>query len=213
MKDSRGTNRAISILRSYRRTASPALSQGSHSFGVRSWLRVIDRIDEDSRRPYRQSKPTQGYNLGVSPTTISSWLQVSQGLLTPVIALTTIYIAWQQLRLNKQKFKADTYERKLRIYQSVVEMRRLVMKDGKPEVQDILKFGADTAEADFLFPGEISKYINEIYTHAVNLHAAVAQIRTDSPNFRDEAIREELWFQEQYDVAKEKFRKYLNISR
>jgi hypothetical protein len=148
----------------------------------------------------------------MSPTTISSWLQTSQGLLAPVIAVLTAYIAWQQWQLNKQKFKVDTYERKLRIYRSVVEMRRLVMKDGNPEIQDILKFGADTAEADFLFPDEISKYIDEFYTHAVNLHAAVAQIRIDRPGFRDEVTREELWFNEQYDVAKEKFKKHLNIS-
>jgi hypothetical protein len=150
--------------------------------------------------------------LGVSPTIISSWLETFQGLLTPLIAAIAVYIAYQQWKVNKQKYDFDTCERKLRIYQRVVEMRRLVMKDGKPEIQDILKFGADTAEADFLFPDEISKYIDEIYTHAVNLHAAVAQIRIDSPGFRDEVTREELWFNEQYDAAKEKFKKYLKIS-
>ena len=93
-----------------------------------------------------------------------------------MIAGITVYIAWQQWRLNKQKYDFDTYERKLRIYQRVVEMLRPIMKDLKPEVQDILKFGVDTAEADFLFPDEISEYINEIYTHAAKLHAAGAQI-------------------------------------
>jgi len=130
-----------------------------------------------------------------------------------VIAAITVYIAWQQWRLNKQKWNLDRYDRKLRIYQRVVEMLRLIMREHRPEIQDILNFGADTAEADFLFPNEISKYINEIYTHVAKLHAARAQIRIDFPNFRDELSQEEEWFIGQYDIAKEKFKKYLDISR
>lgn len=148
----------------------------------------------------------------MSPTTISSLLQIFQGLLTPLIATITVYIAWQQMRLNKQKNRAEQYERMLKVYQRVVEMIRLIMREGKPEIQDIQKFGFDTAEADFLFPKEISEYINEIYTHAAKLHAATSQIRIDSPNFRDEATQEEMWFSEQLDVAKKRFKKYLNIS-
>lgn len=130
-----------------------------------------------------------------------------------MIAAITVYIAWQQWRLNKQKWNLDRYDRKLRIYQRVVEMLRLIMREHRPEIQDILNFGADTAEADFLFPNEISKYINEIYTHVAKLHAARAQIRIDFPNFRDELSQEEEWFIGQYDIAKEKFKKYLDISR
>lgn len=130
-----------------------------------------------------------------------------------MIAGITVYIAWQQWRLNKKKWSLDTYDRKLRIYQRVVEMIRLIMRDPRPEIHDILNFGADTAEADFLFPNEISKYINEIYTHAAKLHAARAQIRIDSPNFRDELSQEEEWFHGQYDIAKEIFKKYLDISK
>jgi hypothetical protein len=149
----------------------------------------------------------------VPPTTISSWLQIFQGLLTPVIAGITVYIAYQQWKVNKRKYDLDTYDRKLRIYQRVIEMLRLIMKDPRPEIQDILNFGADTAEADFLFPDEIAKYINEIYTHAAKLHAARAQIQIASPSFRDEASQEEEWFLGQYNVAKERFKKYLDVSR
>ena len=162
----------------------------------------------------------------MSPSTISSWLQISQGQLTTVITKlqyllspTTViagitgYIAYQQWQLNKHKYDLDRYERRLRIYQRVVEMLRLIMGNGKPEIQDILKFGVDTVEADFLFPEEISEYINGIYTHAAKLHAASAQIRSDSPNFREELTREETWFSGQLEVAKELFKKYLYISR
>jgi hypothetical protein len=149
----------------------------------------------------------------MSPTVISLWLQTFQGLLTPVIAGIAVYIAYQQWKVNKRKYDLDRYERRLRIYQRVAEMLRLIMRDLKPEIQDVLKFGVDTAEADFLFPDEISEYINEIYSHAGKLHAARAQIQIDSPNHRDELTQEEGWFLGQYDIAREKFKKYLDISR
>jgi hypothetical protein len=203
---------AITRLRSRSSIVSPALSQAINWRVLRNWLRVIERIKRNFHWTYRQSGPMREYNLRVSPTTISSWLQISQGLLTPVIALITVYIAWQQWKLNKQKYGLDTYERKLRIYQRVVEMLRLIMTNAKPEIQDILKFGVDTTEADFLFPDEISEYINEIYSHAAKLHAARVQIQIDSPDFRDELTQEEKWFLGQSDVAKKRFKKHLKIS-
>ena len=147
------------------------------------------------------------------PAAIYSFIQIFQGMLTPVIAVVAVYIAYQQWKVNKRKYDLDRYERRLRIYQCVVGMLRLIMRDAKPEIPDILKFGSDTAEADFLFPEEISTYINEIYTHAAKLHAARAQIQIDSPDFRDALTHEEAWFPGQYDVARTKFKKYLDISK
>jgi len=45
-----------------------------------------------------------------------------------------------------------------------------------PDIHDLLKFSADTAEADFLFEEDISKYLNEIYTHGVDLHTVKPSI-------------------------------------
>lgn len=42
--------------------------------------------------------------------TIDEVLRISQGLLTPVIAAVTTYIAWQQWRTNQNKLKLDRYE-------------------------------------------------------------------------------------------------------
>lgn len=40
---------------------------------------------------------------------MQGWLQVLQGLLTPVIAGTAAYIAWQQWKTNDRKLALDTY--------------------------------------------------------------------------------------------------------
>jgi hypothetical protein len=82
--------------------------------------------------------------------------------------VTTLYIAWQQWKSNVRKAVLDRYERRLRIYQHVVEILRFIVRDFKPEIHDLLKFSADTAEADFLFGEDIPNYLNEIYRSRVD---------------------------------------------
>jgi hypothetical protein len=40
-------------------------------------------------------------------------VQILQGLLTPVVAIVAVYIAWQQWKANERKFKFEQYERRL----------------------------------------------------------------------------------------------------
>jgi hypothetical protein len=149
-------------------------------------------------------------------------LQVLQALLTPVIGGIAVYIAWQQWRVNERKFALDRYERRLRIYQRVVEMLRFVCSKFSPEINDLLKFSAETAEADFLFAAEIPKYIDEIYSRGVTLNTAKFEYRDfrqpvpdgyDHQKVVATLHEQEKWFVAQPSVAKEKFKKYLDVSR
>lgn len=158
----------------------------------------------------------------ISLTSLSSWLQLLQGLLTPVIGLTTLYIAIQQFQINRRKTILERYERRLQIYQRTVEMTRLVATDFKPEVHDLIKFSADTAEADFLFGEEISKYLHEIYVRGFSLNTANFEYRDfrqpapegyDHQKVVDTLTEERKWFVDQPKIAKEKFKKYLDISK
>lgn len=124
--------------------------------------------------------------------------------------------------MNRRKTILERYERRLQIYQRTVEMIRLVARDFKPEVQDLIKFSADTAEADFLFEEEIPKYINEIFVHGLNLNTARAEYRDstqpipvgyDHQKVVGARTQEEKWFINQPQIAKEKFKKYLDISK
>jgi hypothetical protein len=150
-------------------------------------------------------------------------IPILQGLLTPVIAIITTYIAWQQWQGNKQKLKMDGYERRLRVYQEVVKMLKTCANGQIREFSVILDFGAATAEADFLFGPEIRQYLDEISTRAAKLRSANVQYRDFTQpvpeNYDHEKIVNEMttqtaWFVEQLVgfVAKNKFGQYLNIS-
>lgn len=149
-------------------------------------------------------------------------VSVLNALLTPLIAIITTYIAWQQWKGNQLKLKMERYERRLRVYQEVVTMLRNC-SNGKPEWADLIAFGASTAEADFLFGPAIRQYIDEIIKRAAALNTANAEYRNfkqavpaeyDHNKIVNEMMAQINWFTEQIVglTAKNKFAQYLNIS-
>ena len=83
-------------------------------------------------------------------------------------------------------------------------------------------FSAETAEANFLFGPEIPEYIDEIYRRGVTLNTAKFEYRDftqpfpagyDPQKVVAAMTEQQEWFIAQLPVAKEKFRKYLYVSR
>jgi hypothetical protein len=149
-------------------------------------------------------------------------LEVFKGLLTPLIAIVTAYIAWQQWKTNQRKLQLDLYDRRLRVYQQVISFIATATRDFKPEPQAVIKFHAETAEADFLFGSEIHAYIRELAQRAMKSRAAHLEYRdyTQQPpaGYDHGKVVAEMqthseWLSEQYEAAPQKFRKYLDVSR
>jgi hypothetical protein len=149
-------------------------------------------------------------------------LEVFKGLLTPMIAIVTAYIAFQQWKANERRLVLDRYDRRLKIYQRVVEFIGLACRDFKPEPHDVVAFQAATAEADFLFGPEIGAYIRELSGRAMASRIAHLEYRDstqqwpagyDHEKVVAEMQRHSEWLAEQHGVAREKFRRYLDVSR
>src|SRR6267142_674771 len=96
---------------------------------------------------------------------IDEVLKISQGLLTPVIAIVATYVAWQQWKTNQNKLKLDRYERRLSVYKEVVRYISVGIRDANYDNDELLTFRSKVSEADFLFgvEGEVSKYIDELH--------------------------------------------------
>lgn len=153
---------------------------------------------------------------------IEQIIDISKGLLTPVIAAVATYIAWQQWKTNRQKLELDQYERRLRIYEEVQKMLRIIARDAKASLSDLLEFRTSVSEADFLFGPEIMKYIDEIYTHSCNLGRWNDEYRDDTQAYPEgydhnkvvaEKHKELTWLVDQFEPAKEKFQKYLRLTK
>lgn len=78
-------------------------------------------------------------------------IEISKALLTPLIAIVATYIAWQQWRTNKQKLVLERYDRRLRVYEEVIRILSVIVRDAKASYDDLLRFRTAVSEADFLF--------------------------------------------------------------
>jgi hypothetical protein len=150
-----------------------------------------------------------------------SVVSVLNALLTPLIAIITTFIAWRQWKGTELKLNLERYERRLRIYEEVFKMLTTICGDAKPTWEDLLKFRVATAEADFLFGPEIPKYLDEIFSRGMKLRQANLEYRDFTQQVPQEydhdKVVQELssqlkWLTEQALTAKDKFKKYLNIS-
>ena len=148
-------------------------------------------------------------------------IELSKGLLTPLIAVVATYIAWQQWQTNRQKLNLERYDRRLHVYEEVRKILSIILRDAGASTDDLLKFITSVSEADFLFGTDITEYIDQIYKRGLNLWKWNKQYRDstqETPEGYDhnkvvDGMHNELtWLSEQFGPAKEKFKKYLDIS-
>ncbi len=149
-------------------------------------------------------------------------IEISKALLTPIIAIIATYIAWQQWKTNQQKLNLERYDRRLFIYEEVIKILSIVLRDADASYDDLLKFRTSVSEADFLFGDEIPTYIEEIYKRGLNLHRWNKEYKDytqekpegyDHEKVVENSHKELTWLTEQFEPVKEKFKKYLDISK
>ena len=133
-----------------------------------------------------------------------------------------MYIAWQQWQANTRKLKLEMYDRRRRIYGEVIAFLSLVLRDFKPDISAVAVFRCETAEADFLFGSDITSYIDEVFNQALDIREAHLEYRNrtqETPPDYDHAkvvaaMRKlEKWFDGQHDIARLKFKPYLDVSQ
>lgn len=153
---------------------------------------------------------------------IAEILDISKALLTPIVAIVATYIAWQQWKTNQRKLVLDRYDRRLHVYEEVRKILSIILRDAKASYDDLLKFRTSVSEADFLFGSEIPSYIDEIYSRGVKLQYWSNEYRDftqqipegyDHQKVCDGMHSELTWLTEQFEPAKQKFKKYLDVSK
>jgi hypothetical protein len=128
-------------------------------------------------------------------------MAVLASLLTPMIAVITTYIAYQQYRTNKLKVRLDLFERRIEVY-NIIRAFLVDVCEAKP--QDLVNFLRRTRDAHFLFGSRAAQYVTKVYKQANTLQTC--QMLLESRRADDEAFREKqakrqeqliLWFSEQ----------------
>ena len=141
-------------------------------------------------------------------------------IFTVLITCISACIAYQQWKTNKYKLKSDLYNRRLAVYLSTYEFLCLMFshaysikdkteKQKVPECTsaDLDKFHQSISVAKFLFDGDITEYLEEIYTKGCYL---VYEDRTNTEYIEP---KKHGWLVEQLTPMQEKFEKYLDLSK
>jgi hypothetical protein len=145
-------------------------------------------------------------------------INLFSAFLTPTISIVVAYIAYQQYRTNKLALKIKTYDRGSKIYGAVKKFIGIALRNGTITDNNLYDFWADAPEGNFLFGDEIGDYVEELYKKGMELQRFSAYLRDD--NGSNVAARENVlksndvcfkWFETQYNVAKQKFEKYLAL--
>ncbi len=146
-------------------------------------------------------------------------VEVSKGLLTPLIALIALYIAYQQYKVNSMRLKHDQDERRIVLFRKINEFMRTIISRGKIDRRQAIEFTNNTVEVDFLFGKDISRFIDELTKMSFRLATIQGFLHAPQPleeSKRHETLEEEeeilKWVEDNYLGLQEKFKKYFHIS-
>jgi hypothetical protein len=133
-------------------------------------------------------------------------VRVLAALLTPVIAIVTAYIAFQQYQTNRRQHRLALFEKRMAVFNSTMNLIASVLQRNAVELEQLFTLLRETRDHELLFGPEIGEYITEVYKNGVDLNTI---------NFvhGDAARRAGLltWFTQQSATATQKFRKYLDF--
>jgi hypothetical protein len=147
-------------------------------------------------------------------------INILSGLLTPLIAIVTMYIMIQQYRMEKRNFRYQLFESRHSIYDAVMFLLSEVMRKGNANPESISKFMIETRDSHIFFEADISEYISQLYSNAVELEYINSELDDRGLPIgekRSELARENTkvkkWFRDQNEVCKNKFKPYIDFTK
>ncbi len=144
-------------------------------------------------------------------------IEILSALLTPIMAIVTVYIAYQQYNLNKMATRKDLLDRRLVVFKNTMSFLSLIMQDGKPNRESTYKFLRETADSFYLFKPEIRSCLDEIYNKSRRLEYIEkkldGQITGDEKREKLSKEQDELfvWFSAQFGIVENIFKPYLSV--
>lgn len=147
-------------------------------------------------------------------------IQTLSALLTPLIAISTAYVAYQQWKLARRKWRLDLYDKRFETYRVVTAFISLICRQGKWTDDEWWEFIRAANRNEFLFGAEVRGLIEQLRVKALRKTELEATIQTmlNEPNpdgrkrLAEEARETADWFGKQFDVAKALFGEYLSIT-
>lgn len=145
------------------------------------------------------------------------WVSILGALLTPLIAVLALFIAWQQWRTNRNKLKLELFERRYAFYEAAMRLIGTIQTSGVSTEDTMLKFLVATRGARFIVGKELSQYFdNDLYRKAVELNGLESELQGLSAGAaRSSNVRKQreikTWLSDQREVLDAKFSPLLDL--
>lgn len=143
-------------------------------------------------------------------------VQLFAAALAPIIAIFGGYIAWRQHRLQRQRLRLDLYEKRFEVYRAVKTLLHSVISEGRVNVEEILRFRTDIAEAAFFYGDDVNQYLEQLTRNVIQFRRKNERLRANT--LPDGEARSDLvdaesallgWLTDQHTAAPDVFSPYL----
>jgi hypothetical protein len=153
----------------------------------------------------------------MSPADFKPYVDLFSALLTPVIAITTTYVAIQQYELAKERMRREQYDRRVAVYKGVMEVLSSIVTYGTVKQEYLSAWARATAEKNFLFKPDLCEHLDAVRKRIVEVWSLGAQLeilpegqkKADLAGSRGEAL---ISLAEQIRELPNRFAEYLRVS-
>lgn len=147
---------------------------------------------------------------------IKEWLTA---LMTPVVAILGLWIAYQQLKNQRYALRKDLTQQRLVIFNAVRELLEEGLGNPPPPIEAVDRFNLATVGAPFLFGPEVTTYLKELRQKYLEVWGISDQQADEGFNNEPDkkkalATRREhrAWMRTQFLDSERVFKKYLDLS-
>lgn len=145
-------------------------------------------------------------------------IEIFQGLLTPIIGIAVIYIAWQQHKTNRDKLRLDLYNKRFEVFSSLMILLGHIKHRRRVKLEQINEFTIATKEKVFLFDEDIETYLQTVKEKVIKLWGAGEAIEglsegSERNQYAEEIIKLCDWFLKQHKVAVDIFGRYMKFEK
>lgn len=143
------------------------------------------------------------------------WIDVLTALLTPLVAIIAVGIAFAQWRTARHRLKLDLFEKRSAVYAAAHDFVFAVCAQSKATREEVQAFLRGTRGARWLFSREMEKLFEEMFWKAKRLDRLGEKMRS-APEAELDAINNEHlaiceWFDKQSRELDDMFAQYLQL--
>lgn len=135
---------------------------------------------------------------------------------TILVGMFAVYVAYQQLRTARAKFKLDLFEKRFQVFAGTRKFLSMILQKANVDLGALFDYRAAIGEASFLFGNHLTDYLAEIDRRALHLHTLHETMeplpRGDERSRLANEISEELkWLIDQLPELKKRFGPYMRF--